>query len=94
MPSTQCSTSLFSDKAAHQKISVIYMKLLTGTKVDIKRDSSERAKQCTLHAGIKTCPSLHLHTGTICTLLSSTAAGSYFQKGSLQLVLFSLLDLF
>lgn len=47
------------------------MKLFTGTKGDIKRDSSQRVKLCTLHAGVKTCPSLHLHTGPLvhCFLL-------------------------
>lgn len=94
VPSTHCSKSLVSDEAAHQKVSVIYIKLFTGTKADIKRDSSERVKQSTLHVGVKTCPSLHLHKGTISTLVSFNTSESYFQNGSLQLVRFSFLGFF
>lgn len=94
VPSTHCSKSLVSDKAAHQKVSVIYIKLFTGTKADIKRVSSERVKQSTLHVGVKICLSLHLHTGTISALLSFNTSESYFQKSCLQLLLFLFLALF
>lgn len=88
VPSTHCSKSLVSDE------SIIYIKLFTGTKADIKRHSSERVKQSTLHVGVRICPSLHLHTGTISTLLSFNTSESDFQKGNLQLVFFSFLGLF
>lgn len=68
VPSTHCSKSLVSDKAPHQKFSVIYMKFFTGTKVDSKRDSSERVNNAYCMLASRLVLHYHLHTGTISTL--------------------------